>query len=156
MRYLLPLIIVLFSGVATADPIEKAVKARQGYFAMLSTNMGPMSAMLKGKRDYDEATAAMHASNIETLSQYGLTMHFPKGSSTDELGEATDSKPEIWDNLDDFAQKFADFREAAIGAGDGVEGGKENLGAVARSDGGLQQIGKLLRKLHQIVPDLRL
>ena len=143
MRYLLPLVVVLFSGVATAaDPIEKAVKARQGYFTMLSTNMGPISAMVKGERDYDEAAAAMHGANLDTLSQYGLAMHFLKGSSTDELGEDTASKPEIWANLDDFTQKYADFRKAASGAGNDVRGGKDNAGAV------LKRIGKTCKSCH--------
>lgn len=143
MRFLLPVVLVLSTGVAVAaSPIEKAVKARQGYFQMLSANMGPISAMVKGERDYDEAAAAMHGANLEALAQYGLAMHFPKGSSTDELGEGTTAKPEIWSDLDGFVAKYADFSKAAAGASADVKGGKGNAGAV------LKRIGRTCKSCH--------
>lgn len=142
MRYLMAALILVSSSAVLGDPIEDAVKARQGFFTMLSANMGPLSGMVKGELDYDEAIAAMHGSNIEALSQYGLQMHFPKGSSTDELGEATGAKSEIWSNLEDFKQKLADFQKAAEGAGESVKGGKSNVGPV------VQGLGKTCKSCH--------
>lgn len=142
MRYIAGALILLFSYVVMADPIEKAIKARQGYFTMLSTNMGPLSAMVKGELDYNEATAATHGSNIETITQYGLTMHFPEGSSTDKLGTATDAKSKIWANFDDFKKKFANLQQAAVGAGESVKGGKDNLRSVVSG------LGKACKSCH--------
>jgi cytochrome c556 len=135
-------VVLVSSSAVLGDPIEDAVKARQGFFTMLSANMGPLSGMAKAELDYDEATAAMHASNIEVLSQYALPMHFPEGSSTDDLGTASGAKSKIWSNLEDFKQKFADFQKAAEGAGESVKGGKSNVGPV------VQGLGKTCKSCH--------
>jgi cytochrome c556 len=142
MRYLIAALVLVSSSSVLGDPIKDAVEARQGYFIMLSTNMHPLSAMAKGELDYDEAAAAMYGSNIEVLSQYTLPMHFPKGSSTGELGKATGAKAKIWTNFEDFNQKFADFQKAAEGAGESVKGGKSNVGPV------VQKIGKTCKACH--------
>lgn len=143
MHYrLLASLLLIAPCLATANPIEDAVEARHGYFTMLATNIGPLSAMLKGDLDYDEDAAAMHGKNIEVLSNYGLMMHFPEGSSTDELGDETEAKPKIWSDMDGFMQKFADFKEAATGAGEAVRGGKGNLAPV------VQGLGKTCKSCH--------
>lgn len=142
MRYLTAAILLVASSAVLADPIEDAVKARQGYFTMLGANLGPLSAMAKGEMAYDEAAASTHGANLETLSKYTLAMHFPAGSSTDDLGDATGAKGAIWSNLDDFKQKFADFQGAAVGAGDSVKGGRANVGAT------LQNIGITCKSCH--------
>jgi cytochrome c556 len=142
MRYLMAAVVLVSSSAVLGDPIEDAVKARQGFFTMLSANMGPLSGMAKGELDYDEAAAVMHGSNIEVLSRYGLPMHFPQGSSTEELGDATGAKAKIWSNLEDFKQKFADFQKAAEGAGASVKGGKSNVGPI------VQRLGKTCKSCH--------
>lgn len=142
MRYLLAFLVLAFSTVAVADPIEKAVKARQGYYTMLAANLGPLSAMAKGELDYNEPAAVLHGSNIEALAGYDLTMHFPEGSSADQLGKATEAKAKIWADLDDFGKKFADFQQAAAGAGESVKGGRGNVGAVVKG------LGKTCKSCH--------
>lgn len=136
---------LVFSAVAAAfslpamaqddSPEVSAMEARQGYFKMLGANMGVLAGMAKGEIPYDEDRAAMHASNIETLSQYNLGFHFPQGTSSDDL-EESEALPKIWSELDGVVAKHADLAEAAAGAGDAVRGGQDNVGPVVQALGG--------------------
>lgn len=125
----------LMAFAQDAETIEDNVKARQGYFEMLSLNMAPLAAMAKGEMDYDEAAASAAATNIETLTRYPVTSHFIAGSSLADVKD-TAAKADIWSNLDDFNQKFAALGEAATGAGEAVKGGQGNVGPVVQKLGG--------------------
>ncbi|MDP0929152.1 cytochrome c [Paracoccus onubensis] len=131
--------IVAFSAfpvIASADDAaEDAIQARQGLMKMFAVDMGTLSGMAKGEIEYDEASASRAAANIEALGGYDPSGLFPEGTAE---GEADDSEalPAIWDNPEDFAQKFADLGEAATGAGEAVKGGQENLGPVLQKLGG--------------------
>ncbi len=111
------------------DKIEDNVKARQGYYEMLSANMGQLAGMAKGEIAYDEAAASSAGANIETLTKYTLPMHFVEGSSLNDY-KGTAAKPEIWANMADFTAKYAALGEAATGAGEAVKGGEANVGPV--------------------------
>ncbi|WBU63138.1 c-type cytochrome [Paracoccus aerodenitrificans] len=128
------------------DPVAQAIKARQGFYTMLGANMGTLAAMARGDVEYDEAMAAQAAGNIEALTQYSLPIHFIEGSSNADV-EGTDALPAIWENMDDFRQKFADLGEAASGAGDAVMGGQENIGPV------LGQLGGACKACHDSYRD---
>lgn len=117
------------------SPEVTAMKARQGYFKLLGANMEVLAGMAKGEIPYDEERAAMHASNIETLSQYNLGFHFPEGTSSDDL-EGSGALPKIWTELDGVVAKHADLAKAATGAGDAVRGGEGNVGPVVQALGG--------------------
>lgn len=123
------------AALADDSPQENAVAARQGYFLMLGSNMGPLAAMAKGEMDYDEAKAAQAASNIETLSHYPVGMHFMEGTSSADM-EGTGAKPDIWTDMEGFAAKYNDFVTAAVGAGEAVKGGQANVGPVLQKLGG--------------------
>ncbi|RJE82432.1 c-type cytochrome [Paracoccus onubensis] len=131
--------IVAFSAfpvIASADDAtENAMEARHGLMKMFAVDMGLLSGMAKGEIEYDEAAASRAASNIEALGAYDPSGLFLEGTA---VGEVDDSEalPAIWENPEDFAQKFADLGEAAIGAGDAVKGGRENLGPVLQKLGG--------------------
>lgn len=127
----------LIPATASADPTpeELNVKARQGFFEMLSLNMGPLAAMAKGDLPYDEATAVLHASNIESLTRYYLPIHFVPGTSTDDM-ENTGALPKIWNDLDGVKEKFAGLQQAAVGVGEAVKGGQQNVGPVVQQLGG--------------------
>lgn len=115
---------------AQEDPIAAAVKARQGYFAMLGANMGTLAGMARGQIDYDEAAAVRAASNIEALMGYDASIHFPAGSSADDLGaEVTEARANIWTDMDGFGEKAADLGMAVEGLSDAVVGGQQNVGA---------------------------
>ncbi|WBU53724.1 cytochrome c [Paracoccus sp. SCSIO 75233] len=125
-----------FAAIAQDDdPIEQAIEARQGFYKLLGANMGALAAIAQGKAEYDEEAASRYASNIETLTQYDLPMHFIEGSSNADADD-TDALPAIWENMDDFRAKFAALGEAASGAGEAVKGGQENVGPVVGALGG--------------------
>ncbi|PIE11006.1 MAG: cytochrome C [Rhodobacterales bacterium] len=124
-------------GMAADDPIAQAVKARQGYFTMMGANMGTLAGMAQGKIDYDADAAARAASNIEALTMYNAAIHFPEGSSSDDLGsDVTEAKANIWTDLEGFQAKYVDLQDAAMGAGELVAGGPESLGPVVGALGG--------------------
>lgn len=129
------LAIAPISAFADDTPQQAARDARQGFYLMLGANMGPLAAMAKGEMPYDEAAASSHAKNIETLTNYPVTMHFIEGSFSDQL-EDTEALPKIADNMEDFKGKFAALGEAAAGASEAVKGGQENVGPVVGKLGG--------------------
>lgn len=129
------LIALPFAALADAEAIESNIKARQGFFQMLSLNMGTLAGMAKGDIAYDEDAAALAASNIETLAHFDLPMLFIDGSASNEV-EGTDAKPDIWANPEEFRAKFAGLGEAAAGTPDAVKGGQANLGPVVQALGG--------------------
>lgn len=125
----------LLPVLAHADAAEDALEARHGYMKMLALNMGTLSGMAKGEIAYDEAAASKAGSNIEALSRYAVADLFIEGTA---MGEVDDSEalPAIWENPDQFAQKFAALSEAAAGAGEAVKGGQENVGPALQKLGG--------------------
>lgn len=116
------------------DKIDDNIKARQGYFQMLSANMGQLAGMAKGEIAYDEAAAVQAASNIETLTKYTLPLHFIEGSSVKDV-QGTAAKSEIWANFDDFGAKYAALGTAATGTAEAVRGGQGNVGPVVAALG---------------------
>lgn len=138
MRNLVTAALIALPFAAFAqDPeiIERNIKARQGYYEMLSLNVGTLAAMAKGEIPYDEATASAAGSRIEDLTSYPVLVHFIEGSFTSDV-KGTAAKPEILANADDAEQKFTALREAAAGAGEAVKGGQGNVGAVVQKLGG--------------------
>jgi cytochrome c556 len=126
---------------ASDDPMKKAVEARQGFFKLLSANMGPLAAMAKGEAAFDSTKATLHAANIEALAKYDVSIHFPEGTSAEEI-DSSDAKPEIWLNLEDFLSKYENFKTAAPGAAEDVKGGRGDLGKV------VQRLGRTCKGCH--------
>lgn len=121
--------------IAFADAAEDAIEGRQGFFTMLSINMGTLSGMARGQIDYDEAAAVRAAANIEALTGYDLPSLFIEGTSNADTDD-TAALPAIWQNSEDFATKFAGLRDAAAGASEAVAGGQANVGPVVQQLGG--------------------
>lgn len=130
------------AAVAADDPLEAAVKARQGFFTLLGANMGTLAGMAKGEIAYDEAAASRAASNIEALSGYDASIHFPAGTARGESMAETEASPKIWSDMEGFGKAFMAMAEAADGAGEAVKGGRGNLGAR------LQMLGKSCKGCH--------
>lgn len=117
------------------DMINAALKSRQGFYNMLAANMGTLAGIAKGDIPYDEAVARHAAANLQALGQYDVTIHFPDGTSRDDLGaERTAALPAIFTNRDDFAAKLAGLREATTGAADAV-GDQAAVGALVGKAG---------------------
>ncbi len=123
------LIALPLAASAESEAIENNIEARQGFFQMLSLNMGTLAGMAKGEIEYDEAAASTAATNIETLTHYTLPALFIPGSASGEVDD-TAAKPDIWAKPEDFQAKFAGLGEAAAGAGEAVKGGQGNVGPV--------------------------
>ena len=135
MRISLAFLAALACGPAIAAPppaIEKpemAIAYRQSVYRMIRWNFAPMGDMVRGKRAWDGAAFAQHASRVAWLAQQ-LEEGYPVGS---DRGAITDAKPEIWANWDDFLVKAKAANDAAgaldvssaeaIGAGMGALGG---------------------------------
>jgi len=70
-RYLfgsLGLLMLIVTGVASAQSIEKAIKYRQGAFAVMGWNFGAIVDMIKGKRPFDQEDFARRAKIISDVS----------------------------------------------------------------------------------------
>ncbi|HHY02724.1 MAG TPA: cytochrome c [Paracoccus sp.] len=123
-------------ALAQDNSVEQdALKARQGYMAAISANMGPLAAMAKGDVEYDEAQAVFHANNLAALGNYEVEMHFLPGTAQGEF-EGSNALAKTWENLDDVRAKHDDFKVAAAAAPEGVKGGPAQVGAVVQSLGG--------------------
>lgn len=120
---------------AAADQAEDALDARHGYMQMIGINMGQLAGMAKGEIAYDEAGAVTAAANIEALTNYALPGLFVEGTANGEI-DGSDALPAIWEDPDQFSQKFAGLGEAAAGASEVVTGGQENVGPVVQKLGG--------------------
>ncbi|WP_134726992.1 c-type cytochrome [Paracoccus luteus] len=124
------------AAIAQDDPRLDAVAARQGYFKLLGANMGVLAGMAKGDLAYDEAQATQAGANIKALSLYHAPVHFAQGTSTDDLGDQTAARPEIWTDSAGFAEKFAGLAAAAAPLPEALAGGQDSLGPVVQSLGG--------------------
>lgn len=122
---------VLVAGAAYAeeDPTDPSAIARGDLMKMVGKNTGILGDMAGGKAAYDAAAAeAAKAALIEAAGKIEAT--FMEQGAADPASEA---KPEIWTNWDDFLVKAKALGDAAgaidvasaetIGAGMGTIGG---------------------------------
>ena len=122
--------------LAYADAADDAIEARAGYMKMLAINMGTLAGTAKGEIRFDQAAVTAAASNIEALSQYNsVPALFVPGSGPAD-GKESEALPAVWEQPEEFAQKYAEFQEAAAGAGTAVAAGQDALGPVLQKLGG--------------------
>jgi cytochrome c556 len=81
---------------------EKAIEYRQGVYAVVGWNMGPMAGMVQGRIPYDKEAFAKRAANLAAVLPMAAE-GFPAGS---DKGLPTQAKPEIWSNAADFKTKL--------------------------------------------------
>jgi cytochrome c556 len=121
---------------ALADPAEDAVLARQGFFKLLSAEMGPLAAMAKGEAPYDAAAAAAHGANLKALAGYDVGRLFIDGTEQGAAPVKTAALPAIWADPAKFGERFAAL-QAAIGETAGTLGdGQAAVGAALGKIGG--------------------
>jgi len=106
-----------------ADPAEKIVEARQGYYSLLGANMGALVSMAKGETEYDGAKAQTYADNMLTLTKYNLGHLYAPGTSADDLPGKTRALAKIWEDPAGVQEKGMAFVKAV-----------ENLDEVAGLD----------------------
>lgn len=90
---------------------EAAITARQSQFKLFQHHLATLGGMARGTIDYDAELAASAAANLSNVAQQDQRTFWPEGSDA-ASAEGTRALPVIWENLDDFAGKFADLRTA--------------------------------------------
>ena len=112
---------------ALAQEFDGHIKARQGMFRINAVNLGIIGDMAKGDTEYDADMAQMAADNLVAVSQIQPLVLFPEGSSSEDL-DNTRALPAIWENTDDFGEKWSALGEAASGLQEVAGDGREALG----------------------------
>jgi cytochrome c556 len=120
------------------DGFANQINARQGEMDVLSLNIGVIAGMARGNTPYDAALAQEAANNIRAVSTLSQTFSWPEGSDNMAV-DGTRALPAIWDNLDDFAAKWAALGTAAEGLVAVAGNGQEGLGAALGPVGGACQ-----------------
>lgn len=119
------------------DPMEKAVKARQGEMKVRAFNIGILAAMAKGKTEYDAAAASTAAKNIHLASMMKNGAMWPKGSDNTNKALKTEALPAIWQADSKIGEKAKAFamaaEELAAVAGDGLDAMKPKFAALGKS-----------------------
>ena len=119
------------------DPMEKAIKARQGEMQLRSFNAGPLFGMAKGKMDYDAELASKLAGNLKTLLDLDMGRAWPQGSDNKAYPGKTTSLPKIWETYPEIAEYGKNYAKAvnelAAVAGNGVDALKGAVGNLGKT-----------------------
>ena len=91
--------IALLPALATAEE-NPAIAYRESLMTLYGMNFGPMASMVKGDIPWDAARMAGWGKDLKAVSGLNAMRGFPAGS------EGGESKPEIWQNLEDFQKKM--------------------------------------------------
>ena len=140
----LPLLCLTAFALATpamAQDFGAQLKARQGQFRIMAINLGILGEMAKGEAEYNAEAAVSSAESIRAVSMINQGPLWPEGSS--EMGiEGTRAKANIWDNFDDFADKWSKLNPAAENLVSVAGNGQEALGPA------LGQLGDACKACH--------
>ncbi|WP_439102620.1 c-type cytochrome [Congregibacter sp.] len=89
---------------------EEAMQSyRQSYFTLIAMNFGPMAAMVKGDMPWDDDKMLALAEDFAAVASVDVARAFGPGSDKG----TTRAKPEIWENTDDFLEKYAALQSAS-------------------------------------------
>ncbi len=120
-------------ALAHSSKEEPMQAYRQSYWAIVAMNFGPIGAMLKGEMEWDDEKVAAFANNVAGMATVDVTRAY--GPGTDK--GMTRAKPEIWENTDDFLEKYGNFKTAAAGLATAAQtGDKATIGAAFKETGG--------------------
>ncbi|MEL7043933.1 MAG: cytochrome c [Pseudomonadota bacterium] len=120
-------------ALAHSSKEEPMQAYRQSYWALVAMNFGPMGAMLKGEIPWDETRMQAFANNVAGMASVDVARAFGPGSDKGK----TRAKPEIWENTDDFLEKYENFKTAAAGLATAAQSGdKGTIGAAFKEAGG--------------------
>lgn len=105
---------VMLPVAVQAQSAEDVAEARISYQRLLSFEMGPLAAMVRGDAEYDAERAQAHADNLVLLSQYDQTDLLRPGTSKADLPGKTRAEPAIWDDLEAYFAAEQAFTDAAL------------------------------------------
>jgi len=112
---------LVLPAIARAD--EAAVKARQSLMTLIAYNLGPLAQMAQGRIDYNADTAQIAADNLVAVTRHAQDRLWPEGTAQGEI-EGSRALPAVWDDLDEFATRYAALQDATAtmqaAAGDGL------------------------------------
>lgn len=134
--FILSTVLAALPLAATANPIEDAIKARQGYFNLLGAGMGQLVPMAKGAIDYDADKAQAHADNLAALMAYNPGFLWVEGSSKADMPGKTRALPVIWENMAGFGEKAKGLGEAVTALQAAAGQGQGELGKAIGAVGG--------------------
>jgi cytochrome c556 len=123
------------------DAAEAAVKARQSLMTLIAYNLGPMAQMAQGRVDYDAETAQAAADNLYTLTRHSQERFWPEGTAHGTF-DGTAARPEIWQNLEEFSNRYTALQDAAATMQDAAGDGLQSL------QGALGDVGGACRSCH--------
>ncbi|MCL2917518.1 c-type cytochrome [Shewanella litorisediminis] len=90
------------------ESADDAIHYRQSAFGLIAYQFGDMSAMLKGKKEFNADVFAQRAENVAALAKLpaeGFIAGSDKGN--------TEALAKIWENQADFDSRMGEFRENA-------------------------------------------
>ena len=102
------------AGVAIAQALspakpEDAVRYRQSVMFLMGQHVGPLAAMVRGDRPFDQATFVTHATMVDTLAKLPYDAFYVPGA---DQGKHR-AKPEVFKEKDQLMAKAKTFQEAA-------------------------------------------
>ena len=116
----------------SADAVEDAIKARQGFYKLVGANAGPLFGMAKGEVAYDAAQAQTFANNLVSLSNMDNGALWPAGSDKTAQPGKTRALPVAWETYPAIMDKHNAWKAAAADmaavAGTGVDGLRSKIG----------------------------
>lgn len=92
---------------------EAAIGARKAQFQLFAFNLGVLGSMAQGRIDYDAEAAQNAADHLYHLTRVYNPALWPEGSDNASVGDTTRALPAIWENLEDFAGRFAALQTGA-------------------------------------------
>ena len=143
MRIAIKLGLVLVSltftapGIAADDPLEKAIKARQGEMQLRAFNAGPLFGMAKGQVEYDADLASKLAANLKQLLDLDNGRAWAGGSHNEAYPGKTTALKKIWDTYPEIAEYGKNYAKAvnalAAVAGNGQAALKSEIGNLGKA-----------------------
>ena len=122
---------------ANQDPLEKAIKARQGEMQLRAFNAGPLFGMAKGQIEYDAELAKKLAGNLKVLLDLDNGRAWAPGSHNEAYPGKTTALPKIWDTypeIADYGKNYAKaVNELAAAAGNGRDALAAKVGDLGKS-----------------------
>ncbi|MEO1041434.1 MAG: cytochrome c [Pseudomonadota bacterium] len=94
----------------SAREAEKAVSVRQSLFDLIGWNIGGLGPIARGRAPYD---AALVEQSADRLAQLGAMIPDAFAADTSSSDVASEARPVIWTEFDDFTEHATTMAEAA-------------------------------------------
>jgi len=127
-----------YAIAADKGPHDSAIKGRQAMFQTYQFNIGILSAMAKGKTEYNAEIASDAAANLAAAANFAQSSMWPAGSDNETEGNAKNrALPAIWETFPAIVEKAEALKESsavlAAEAGGGLEALQGAIGDVGNS-----------------------